>query len=372
MAIEDILRGILSEKTTDFGKPLMVLPIPGLAGRVLLQNNGLILGKILHIFGEHASFKTTTAMLLGKLFKYTVILHTENKFNDTIKDLIYPDSGQCQVLYCDSLEEWMTYLTKITSRVKEDPDTGPICVIIDSVLGCSSSSAEDIEKSGYVSAKYPVEARMIADYLRSYSRLLNEAPTLTVILVNHRKYKMNPIGGYGVPVKTTLGGGEIRFYAAVEWDLGVGQSQIRLGSKAQHTLFVSTEKNSFGTEITSRLPLCIDENEIYLDWAKATMEFLTKFNIKPEPSTEVVKKIQEICKIEERRAGPHGTLYYCKQLDITPDKAVTARELNMILESREDIVKELHRLLRIQERYVYDMNKSYQENLKAAEEFYSK
>lgn len=359
---------------------IMCLPLPSLSARILFQNEGFILGKLVHIVGEEASFKSTFSVEIARWHilqnGFAATLHTESRPNNEIIAGVLGanNTDKHHMFVCDTLEEWQALLLSITKEVKEKySELTPLCITVDSVLGCNAAATnKDIEKVGYATTRFAVEARSVADYLRTYARLLYGTP-FTVCLINHRKFRA---GGYmGQVIKTSLGGNEIRYYASFQIELAISSQRQVLGPLTRFDITATIEKNTYGQpNISLVIPVEIrNEPEgiiVHFNWAAATARLLSKFdNIRTRPTDATIKKIREICDVNERSGGSKGTLYYSKTLDIPNTSAVTAQELNQILEDRLDILDELYKVLGIRKRYIYNPELSFSENLRLATEF---
>ncbi|GIW58958.1 MAG: hypothetical protein KatS3mg087_0024 [Patescibacteria group bacterium] len=354
------------------------LKLPSLSLRFLFQQEGYPLGKIVHLVGEEASFKTTFS---AEIVRWHVVhggvgvsLHTEGRPNTDILDGVlgeFKDKHTLEV--CDNLEEWESYLIEFAKHL-ESKDTNPVpfCAVIDSVLGSAASSfITDVEKSGFASSRFATEARLIADFLRVFTRKIVKLP-MTICLINHRKLRPSGLP-YGPPIKTSLGGNEIRYYTSFELELRKSLESDSIGDTTTYEVTITTCKNTYGRpDISLKVPVILSGNppEVKFDWHAATAKMLQAFsNVKPVPTRSVLNRIQEICRVEVRRAGPYGDRFYCEQIGIKSENAVPGTEFGMVLEEHPNILRELYPLLGIARRYIYNEKLSWEENLNAASEF---
>jgi len=378
---------LVSEVAAKFGKSNLVekpyapiaIKLPALILRVLFQNEGLILGKIVHIVGKEATFKSTLALEITRWHLeyngYGITLHTESRLNDTVIDGVlgtYKDRHTA--IICDTLEEWQAILMDASKKLGESQQLA--CFTVDSVMGVSSEKTiSEVTKEGFASAKFAHEANLIASYLRVFNAKLYDRPH-TVCIINHRKFRPN-MNSYGPPEKASLGGNEIKFCASYEIETTASESAKQvLGPVTVYDMGLKLDKNTFGQEgVQIRVPVrfinASDGTQVIFDWHAATTYMLSKANVvRPAPSSTILKRLGEIITVSVRRGGPKGDLFYSEQLGIQPINAVSATEFGMALEERSDILQAIYELFGIFRRYIYNPELSYSENVDKAVEFY--
>lgn len=362
---------------------LFSFPLSAFALQLLFQNTGFPYGKIFHIVGDEASFKTTFSLMLAKLHidlgGFAFVFDTETRPVPDIHKGIFGENyaERFTAVPCKTLEQWESALYYTTKQFKSYQDETkspiPLCLIVDSLLGCNSKSTiEQLDKSGYLDTRWAVEARSISDYLRSYTQSLLGSFT-TVCLVNHRKYRVAP-GPYAHVQKTSLGGNEIRYYSGVELELSRKGEKPVLGPVKTYEIALETYKNTYGSQrISIHCPICFTyENEklqIEFDWDTATVWALMDYEVKPKLPKSQQRKVVEICKIESRMAGVKGEVFWCEQLGITREKALPAKELGKLINSNTELLEKLYPIYGITPRYIYDFSKSYDENLTEYKKF---
>lgn len=386
--VDNIFSNAISSIANKFGKTeldedtvMMAIPVPSFSFRFLMQNDGLLTGRVVHLLGKEASFKSTLSLEIlrwhGLLGGGGFILDTESRpIADTQKALLNFMRDRYVALPCSSLEEWQAMLIHAVKELKsaDEKNKKPACFIVDSLLGCNSEDAnKNIESQGYASTRWAVEARSIADYLRSFNRLLYHEP-FTVCFVNHRKLRA-PSNPYGQPVKAALGGGEVQFYTSLELELtNIGKAQT-FSSVASYEVLMKSYKNTHGqVGIEIRCPVRFftkdDELKVVFDWHTTTARMLSKaWGIKPTVTPTTMKKVGEICKVNTKSAGPHGERFWSDELGIPKTDAVTGKELGLALEEHPDILDELYKVFRIHKRYLYNKNLTFIENVNAAKQF---
>jgi len=354
-----------------FSTPVCI-KLPSLGLRFLLQQEGIPLGRIVHLVGDEASFKTTfSAEIMRWHMLYSgggLTLHTEGRPNEDVLNGVFGElSGNHAMITCQSLEDWQGYLVGVAKHLREEP--GLLCCAVDSILGSAArSSIEDVESSGFASSRFATEARLIADFLRSFTRSLVELP-MTLVIINHRKLRPSGLP-YVPPQKTSLGGNEVRYYTSFEIEMSRSSATKTLTADTVFDVTLKTTKNTYGRpEISITVPVVIYGNPpiIKFRWCTVTANLLTDFSgIKPNPSASFAKQLKEIINVECRRAGSKGLRYYCTDLGIAAENAVPDEELEVALEERSDFLEPLYDLLGVARRYIYDSNLSWEQNRKEA------
>jgi len=380
----DIVREVSNKfgKTGIAGTPApMAIRLPSFILRLLFQNEGLILGKIIHIVGLEATFKSTLALEITKWHiehgGCGMTLHTESRLNDKVIEGVLGDCSERHVaITCDTLEEWQSILLDAGQRLGHDTKE-LACFTVDSVMGVSSErTIAEITKDGFASSKFAHEANLIASYLRVFNAKLYDRPH-TVCLINHRKFRPN-MNNYGPPEKASLGGNEIKFCSSFEIETYAsdGSKQV-LGPVTSYEVYLKLDKNTFGQEgIQIRVPIRFvntpDGTKVAFDWFAATTYFLNKFNnVKPVPLASTAKKVAELIPVSVRRGGPKGDLFYSDAIGIPSTGAVSATDFGLALEERQDILTELYKIFGIFRRYIYDSKIPYSDNVIEAGKFYS-
>jgi len=385
MKFSDLIESIackFGDSALDPRASQICIPVPALSTRYLLQNEGFFLGKIVHLVGEEASFKSTFALELARwhlnALGYGIIFETETRPVHDIQKAILKDEDRYWCFSCTSLDQWQLGILQAIKTFNESSEHYPLCIVVDSLLGCN---AEDTikrhEEEGALSARFSTESRAIADFLRSnVNKLLGTL--ITLCFVNHKKVRQ-AAGAYWAapPVVTSLGGSEPRFYASYEFLLSrASESRTSINSLYNHEVSFRVQKNTFGIQdFELRCPIkfitkdgCLVDVEF--DWHTATINLLTTDRaVRPPFSAAVKKRIREICDIQARSAGSKGTYYYCDQLGVPSSEAMPAHELGLLIEQNPEILSELYSVLNIRRRYMYNPQISLEENRKASVEF---
>lgn len=365
----------LGKTEIDYKVAGICIPVPAFSTRLLLQNEGFFLGKIIHIVGEESSFKSTFALEIARWHLLSgggsIIFETESRPVVDVQRAILVNEDKYACIPCSSLDEWQQGILYVINQYKEDQDKKPLCMIVDSVLGCNAQDTINKQESaGSAGPRYATESRTIADYLRSHTNKLFSS-LMTLAIVNHRKTR--PSGNFWnpQPVKSSLGGSEIRFYSSYEFELSrQGETRNSLNSLYQHEVTFKVLKNTFGIQDFSlKCPIRFVRQganlvSVDFDWYSASVNILTNDRFFNPPLSQANKKlVKEICDIQAKSAGPRGTYFWCQQLGVSKDNAMPAQELGKILEEHKDILDELYNIFGIRKRYLYNPELTYEENL---------
>ena len=349
------------------------LCIPYFFPKLLFRLSCLPLGRIFHIIGEQASFKSTFAAELarwhlmgkGKAF----FIDTEGKTAHHIYQSLLGNAfaESFIVRSVTSLDSWMRVIVscveKIEQLLEKGGTIGPLALIIDSVAGTNSlqSLIEMKDKEHYCVDRFSREAKYISDFLRTISSRLSRLP-MSLIFVNHKKVR---IGQNFVPVKATLGGSEIRFYSSFELDLVKAKGDVYLDGTSDYRLSIMVEKNSYGASgIGISVPVVFNKEGVKFNWHAALVEWLESLStdwVKAKKSSDLEAKIKNIFDVSVRSGGRKGKLYYCDSIGITSDKAMPSEELGLFIEQNcKEELKLLQKILAIPD---FDSSETSEENL---------
>lgn len=361
LPFDDILQTVADR----FGRPLgsskpykICFPLPSFSAWLLFGGDGFPFGHIIHIYGDEGSLKTTLAMEFGRIIAEIdgeiLFLETEGRANESLYDKILKEKrDRLHVYSCNYLEEWTSIITEVVKRGPEKP----LCLIVDSLLGCNTRNTSDFLLSkGVLEPRFSQEARTIADFLRTIKAPLSKLP-ICWIITNHAKYRPT---GYTVH-KTCLGGNEVRFHATVQFDLTKQSRDISPGSRCIYFLRIRASKNTFGPELTITVPVYFDE-VVHFGWHAATTYILysPKTEIDPEPKSSIVSEIQKLIPITSRHGGRKGELFSCDALSI---QNVTAEELGQCIMQQNELLDRLCNLFSLERRWHYRPEKTWSENL---------
>jgi len=333
-----------------------LLELPHLLLQLLFQSRYLRLGRMIHIVGEQSSLKTTLSLEIARWHVanggYAVTLHTEGRVSEELAAGVLGEYKDRHIfVVCDSLEAWQRRLLQ-TVEYFSQRDIKNVCIILDSVLGCNAQEAIDATlKSGCASPRFGLEARLVSDFLRSFIVILQKQP-FTFCVINHRKFRPNPITPYYGAVKSFLGGAELGFYASYDLELKRIEAKSTLGSGMTCTLSIRTEKNTYGTpNIEIQVPVQFTNDgqlRVIFQWDEALAVFLAEGKgVKPEPSRSILNTIKELIGLNMRSGGRYGRIFWSSVLGIPYENAVPASKIVEELFKRPETIATLQRLLGI-------------------------
>lgn len=179
---------------------------------------GVPKGKVIEIFGQEATGKTTLALHIireaQKLKGVAAFIDAENALDLDYAELIGINVGKLLISQPDSAEQALQIVEGLVNS------KGVSVIVIDSVAALSPR-AEIEGEIGDVTIG--LQARLMSSTLRKLSKGISESGT-SVIFLNQVRQK---IGGYGNP-EVTSGGLALKFYSSVRIQLKKG---ARLKSK---------------------------------------------------------------------------------------------------------------------------------------------
>ncbi len=350
--------------------PLFVLPVPSLAMRWVLQNEGWLMSKVSVISGQPKSFKSFFAIEVGRWHAlcngYIFRCEAESKENE---DFYYSllrglEARMPPAVWCRSLDDWQRHIVFTTKNLQKQfslsdgpGKTIPVCEIVDSLTGLASESTiKNVEKDGFASKHFPDEARAIADFLRSFPQKLVGWP-FSFIGVNHVKKSIDPQG-----FVQERGPGGIATVYQLAMDLRLnkfGRDEVRNDCVIKKVA-ISTVLNGFGNEgKMTQVPIKFWNREVdgvpilhgKFEWHVATTLLLTRgLGMNTSDKDIYLPLIKDIAGIREKPSGKYGILYWSKVLDVPSDNPISASAIGELLEKRPDVLSQLYSLLGIARR----------------------
>lgn len=347
------------------------LPLPALCLRYAFMRNVLPLSRTMVVFGRQGSCKSS---FLYEVFRWhrfyggrSGLAEAESKESP---DLCLSINGYdekavitniCQGM--DGEQGWMKaareFIRVFQSKMEgtaAKPGPGrvvPCCVGIDSLSGkVSEETSKKIDKAGFSSRSWSVEANLISPYLKSTSDKLLDWP-LTLACVNH--LKDGPIGPNGRPSKNLPGGTLSRFMATYEIEMTfLGDDRMNAsGVSGIHVQF-NMAKNSLG-ESRRRFNVHrwwwnavgsdgVSRQWTIWDWDAASINLLLDFCIGNKFSY-YRKQIGDVIDLHPVTSG--GKKVWSDAIGISKDNPVSYRQAGMELERHQDILDKLHAILGI-------------------------
>ncbi|KAL3534423.1 hypothetical protein ACH5RR_002884 [Cinchona calisaya] len=220
------LRVALSQLAGDFGQESMlslqrffrsrrapVIPTGSLRLDLALGIGGLPKGRIVEIFGQEASGKTTLALHIikeaQKLGGYCAYLDVENAMNPSLAESIGVNTDNLLISQPDSAENLLSMVDTLTK-------SGSInLVVIDSVAALIPQLEIDNVEVG---STKDIQSQIMTQALRKIHYSLSHSRTL-IIFVNQVRANLKSAQGCHPADQVTCGGNALPFYAAVRLKL---------------------------------------------------------------------------------------------------------------------------------------------------------
>src|SRR5579872_1722813 len=242
----------------------LCLPVPALAPRVLVRQEGFPLGRFYLLDGKKASCKSAfgyemirwTRLLQGK----GKIIEVEDKRSPTLGLSINRyDYKAYSTHYCDTMQDWNTALSywihefidimdgvKGSKTKKNRPGIGriaPVTLMVDSIMAAiGEDTMENVVEEGHSKKRFASDAFLLSDFLKAFTKWIPEYPFI-VIGVNHLKPTQD---ARGFQVRHMPGGKAPEYHAALDIEMVALQSTpSRLANGREFIpLKMKTQKNS--------------------------------------------------------------------------------------------------------------------------------
>lgn len=390
ICMDDCLSSILDDAKKRFGEDrvytgkesearLVGIYLPALCLRYLYQSNIQPLSRMEQITGTQESCKSA---YLYEKYRWircnggkSYHIENESKDSDTLRmSIVDYDYKAIELLVSHALEDWQQYLTFLLSddvikskligtKDKKGPGkTVPIGFGVDSLTAKASREAQaKMEETGYADRAHPIDALKLSSYLKFIPQKFVGWP-FWFGAINHLKPAKTVTGAieYHVP-----GGYSVKFQETFETRMK-RIADIDTGDNGVLIEFV-TQKNSIGPgrkKIQAAFRWFFDKDtglqRSYWDWDAATIEFLDT-GLKTGALRSACRDIVDLkCK----SAG--GKRVSSKVLGIPDDDPVPYAVAGKILESRQDLITALHKVLGVREYSIFKPGIDYGQQLKDA------
>jgi len=245
--------------------------LPYLALRYLLQADIWPLNKLILLYGDEDSCKTTFALKVGQLFMqsfgHVVYIDGEHKFPSDIATSLLGgplqenvDFDYAEVYSADeaqaAMQTWIKYNCDVNEKIREHNEEvkkagegtkwpeSPLLIIFDSLASAlSSEEIAALEKDGYGSARIAVFAKKWATPIIKLSNDLANS-NATIIIINHEKREP---GMYGA--RTIVGGKGQKFLSFLSLRMSSARGSNSLATYTDHTekwIKMYVDKNGMG------------------------------------------------------------------------------------------------------------------------------
>jgi hypothetical protein len=355
------------------------IPFNTLALEYLFQNTVFPLGRMTQVVGTEGTCKSAFCFELSRLFHEqagtSYLLENESKYSPDYANSIIgwpanPNENALGYIPCGSLEDWQSRMLDVVSRIKGS-ELGmklPVLLILDSIMGkLSVESQQNIDRAGFADRAFPVEALKINNFLKKFPQDIEGWP-MSFVAVNHLKPQKSEHGMHTERHKA--GGRSISFQETFEIEMSRDKNpHIRLVDEQSFeigglNLQLACKKNSLGetdrkikaaVKWTHR-PIGPDGEYLQVtkwDWPEATVKLLTSFDKGHRAS-----RIKEIVNIQGS-----GQRFWCNDIGISKEAAVTAHDLGVVIERDTKRVDELRKLFGIKTRAVFQPGVSYSKQI---------
>jgi hypothetical protein len=371
----------------DRAKMLVTIPCPSLAFEWVAAVNGFPLGLIIQMVGFP---KVGKSGMLAEFFRWFDMVggggelkECETKFSDIwYSSIMTPEAYERMGLErCESVDDWQAALTKTIDRhqrvmlgTKEKPGIGriiPICFGVDTIMGKMSQSVQEAihgkklpdgthgkTGTGFAGRGHPVEALIIAKYLRTFPQRLDGWP-FTAVFVNHVSVKVNP--DTNQEERNKPGGKLVGYQESLELQLSRPSTKdIRTPHFEGHLVDISNHASSIGPGgrmCRTRLLWTYYRDaqgqrrqRTVWDWDWSTVWLLHRIMEDAKFSPQVRRHLREAgfhLKVVE--SGTTDNAAYSTTLGMRADQAVTWRELGRRIRNNAAVMKMLRDCLVIQE-----------------------
>lgn len=373
----------------------LCLPVPGLAPRVLLQQEGWPLGRFYLLDGRKESFKSS----LGYEFirwhrtaggKGTIIEVEEKKSPEMALSINNYDPKAFITHYCgDTMNDWNAALKfwifewrKImdgdpNAKLKY-PGSGrgyPICFLVDSIMAAVAKEISDnIEKMGFAEKHFARDASMLSDYLKVATKWVGGFP-YSVVAINHLKPTMNAHTGRE---ERHMPGGKAPEYHATT-DIEVRKlKEDKTVSFDYATLLLKTQKNSNApkSEITVDINWFIDIDNptedgeclqrTFFDWDAASIKCI--FQRMEDGGAKIRDRLKELTGL--RLVNESKKLVSADSLGISSESPLNYREAGQVLEVKIQEDKSfrdlLYPLMGVRRRHLFVPKQDYRSQMDIA------
>jgi hypothetical protein len=330
------------------------LPLPSLALEYMLRSNVLYLGSVYGLAGPPASFKSSLGLEFARILcsagGTASLTETEGgKISPAIVESVMgPFANRLLMRLVDNVEDaqaFMTHMFECFQKANADK-TQLYGLFLDSLFGSAGQEKkEKIEKEGYASRSFPVEALLWSQWLQSFAPKFVGWPMI-MVFVNHQKQDIDSRfkGSYRHP-----GGDAQEFYATVYMHVKKIKVNEGVEQRIAH-LEVRTVKHSFAPEDRRiNVPFVMDKtvkpSRLFFDWGHATADLLT--DPKKTPN------IADILRVTSTTASMTALTrtFSCKQLGL---KDVSGSTMGLAVHQDADLMRKLREALDIRENEIWD------------------
>lgn len=254
-----------------------------------------------------------------------------------------------------TLEAWQSYLwfsaKNVINHFSKHPEhTVPFLTGVDSLVGVlCKSKVEDMKKTGHAKADFATEAKLIGDWIKTYSSEMLAGQPISFVGTSH--IYLENSSKPGIPPKIVVSGGKKILYMSaitilmrhvMKLDSVMRKGQLINFSLIKNTLSGTRHFAKFEAAMYWEQDPVTNRQRTWWDWDEATIWLLADREMFPAKG-EVGKELVAVCNIQ----GGTGNRYYCPQLDVKEAAAMPASELGAILAANEPVKQAIRKVLKI-------------------------
>lgn len=377
----------------------MCLPVPALAPRVLVKQEGFPMGRFYLLDGAQESCKSAFGY---EMIRWTRLLHGKGKIIE-VEDKRSPtlclsinkyDHKAFTVQYCDTMQDWNSALTywihefidimdgvKGSKTKRNRPGIGriaPVTFMVDSIMSAvGDDTMEEIKDEGHGKRRFASDTALLSEFMKVFTKWIPEYPFI-VVGVNHLKPTQD---ARGFQVRHMPGGKAPGYHAALDIEMTRLQRDARqlAGGHEYIPLRLKTQKNSTAPKSEIEVDFrwytdfdhptesgeCLQISEF--DWDSASIQCI--FDAMGKGGTDIAKRLRDVTGL--RSVGKsEGKRVASDVLEITEDDPLNYAEAGRKLEEKIQADKSfrdlLYPLLGIQRRYLLKPGIDYREQIDEA------
>lgn len=346
----------------DFSNHTLVIPVPNLCLEYLLGINGFPLSRSTVLAAENHVGKTAMLAEMNNWHRAMagrgVVGCTEGDKDSPVlrQSISRYDAKALTYQNKASVEAWQSYLwfnaKKVIQHFEKNPQhTVPILTGVDSLVGVlCKNKIDDIMKSGHARADFATEAKLIGDWIKTYSSTLLAGQPLSFVGTSHIYLENNRMPN--LPPKIVVSGGKKLLYMSAITILMRYVKKLDSTTRKGHVVNFSLIKNTLsGTRHFANFDASLywehdqenNRQRTWWDWDGATVELLADRNLFPATKNETGKRLVAVCNIQSLAGG----LYYCPQLGVKEGQAMPASDLGALLAKNEEVKQAVREALHI-------------------------
>jgi len=345
----------------DFSNHTLVIPVPNLCWEYLLGINGYPLSRSTVLAAENHVGKT--AMIAEMTYWHRrmagrgVVGCTEGDKDSPVlrQSIMKYDTKALVYQPKTTLEAWQSYLwfnakNVINHFAKHPEHTVPFLTGVDSMVGVlCRSKVEEMKRTGHAKADFATEAKLIGDWIKTYSSEMLAGQPLSFVGTSHIYLENSSM--QGMPPKIVVSGGrKILYMSAItilmryvrKLDSVTRKGQLINFSLLKNTLSGTRHFAKFDAAMYWEMDPVTGRQNTWWDWDEATVWLLADREMFPARG-EVGKELVAVCNIQ----GGTNNKYYCAQLGVPEAKALPASELGALLATNEPIKQAIRKVLKI-------------------------